>query len=193
MLFILFVSCTSLSDNVDCQSYSIDNNILSFWDSGSDANTGVYFSLSNTGGDALTHSTSYHISSEDPGSLFNGYQFELSVNNRNTTSGSLAVFISSTQPTQDAIALYDDDLNISENINGLGELREKFFLESDDYKYKVIQTPATQLNSDMYVTLVVSEDSILEGNLNIDKLYCTKRSGYATSETSSILSVDDIW
>ena len=193
MLFFIFVSCVSLSDNVDCQSYSIDNNILSFWDSGSDANTGVYFSLSNTGGNTMTHSTSYHVSSEEPGSLFNGYQFELSINNLNTTSGSLAIFISSTQPTQDALALYDDDLDISENINGLGELKEKFFLTPDDYKYQVIQAPATQLNSDMYVTLIVSEDSILEGNLNIDKLYCSKKTGYAKSETSSLLSVDDIW
>ena len=193
MLFILFISCTSLSDNVDCQSYSIDNNVLSFWDSGSEANTGVYFSLSNTGGDALTYSTSYHVSSEEPGSLFNGYQFELNVNNQNTTSGSLAVFISSTQPTQDALTLYNEDLDISENINGLGELKEKFFLNSEEYKYQLIQVPATQLNSDMYITLIVSEDSILEGNLYIDKLYCSKKSGYARSETSSLLSVDDIW
>ena len=193
MLFILLVSCVSLSDNVDCQSYSIDNNVLSFWDSGSDANTGVYFTLSNTGGDAMTHSTSYHVSSEEPGSLFNGYQFELSVNNQNTTPGGLAVFISSTQPTQDAIALYDENLDISENINGLGELKERFVLDSDSYKYQLIQVPATQLNSDMYITLIVSEDSILEGNLYIDKLYCSKKSGYARSETSSLLSVDDIW
>ena len=193
MLFFLFISCVPFSDSVDCQSYSIDNNALSFWDSGSDANTGVYFSLSNTGGTTMTHSTSYHISSEEPGSLFNGYQFNLSVYNQNTTSGSLAVFISSTQPTQDAITLYDEDLDISENINGLGELKEKFFLNSDEYKSQLLQVPATQLNSDMYVTLIVSEDSILEGNLNIDKLYCSKKSGYAKSETSSILSVDDIW
>ena len=88
MLFILFISCVPFSDSVDCQSYSIDNNALSFWDSGSDANTGVYFSLSNTGGDAMSHSTSYHVSSEEPGSLFNGYQFCLLHNDKL----SLAIF-----------------------------------------------------------------------------------------------------
>ena len=122
----------------------------------------------------MSHSTSYHVSSEEPGSLFNGYQFNVSVYNQNTTSGSLAVFISSTQPTQEAIALYDEDLDISENINGLGELKENSFLNADESKNQLIQVPATQLNSDMYITLIVSEDSILEGNLNIDNYIVAK-------------------
>jgi hypothetical protein len=193
MFFYLFFGCLSLSNKVDCQSYSINTNPLSFWDSGSEANTGVYFSLSNTGGSALTQTVSYHISSQDPGTLFNGYQFNLSVENQNTTAGTLAVFVSSTQPSQDALQFYGDTLEVSENINGLGELLGKISLNSNDYKYTILQSPATQFTSDMYITLIVSEDSILEGSLNIDKLYCSKNSSYASNETSSLLSVDEIW
>ena len=193
MLFYFFIGCLTLSTTVDCQSYSINNNTLTFWDSGSEANTGVYFSLSNTGGTTLTQTKSYHISSEDPGTLFNGYQFNLFVENRNTTAGSLAVFVSSTQPSQDALQVYDDTLDISENINGLGELLGKLSLNSNDDKNIMLQSPATQFISDMYITLIVSEDSILEGSLNIDKLYCSKNSRYAASETSSLLNVDEIW
>ena len=42
-------------------------------------------------------------------------------------SGSWAVFISSTQPTQEAIALYDEDLDISENSKWIGRTKGKIF------------------------------------------------------------------
>ena len=193
MFFFYLLSCGILNSKIDCTSYAIDKSTFSLWDSGSEANTGVHFSLSNTGGENFTSATSYSISTDDPGSLLNGYQIQLFVNNTNTTSGEIALFISPTPPSTDAIMNFSSETEISENINGLGELYAKLSLASNDYKNTTIEYPITQIKSDAYITLIVTEDSIIEGNLYIDKLYCEKNSGYANGETSSYLNVDEIW
>ena len=115
------------------------------------------------------------------------------MNNPNTTEGTIATYVSPTKPSQDALSLFDPNDDEAENINGLGQLESLISLPADGYDNTILNIPSTQLDATMYITFIVTDNSIIEANLYIDKLYCSKSSSYAKGETSPDLDVDEIW